>query len=149
MLSKDQHSCNVQNPSKPYKLLNEQEVLLLWPSLQLVLYNWPFVWLNSSPCWQTPLQCDGIGGMPSSLKLSDSGQTPKEIIFVFTNIIPAIDSASLSVNLAANPEKPYVGGCRDLELPSIRSTCTLHFEECLTCNFLPEECLTCNLPSEK
>ncbi|KAF4404129.1 hypothetical protein G4B88_014585 [Cannabis sativa] len=46
---------------------------------------------------KTPLQCDGIGGMPSSLKLSDSGQTPKEIIFVFTSIYETNDSSFPSI----------------------------------------------------
>ena len=35
--------------------------------------------LKCAPCWQVPFQWDGIGLMPSSLKLSDSGQTPTEL----------------------------------------------------------------------
>ena len=34
--------------------------------------------LNPSPAWHIPLQRDGTSDIPSSLKLSDSGHTPKQ-----------------------------------------------------------------------
>lgn len=35
--------------------------------------------VGSEPVWQVPFHLDGIGPIPSSLKLSDSGQTPAPI----------------------------------------------------------------------